>query len=149
MFKIKTIKAKLKKHRLFISISFAVFVIVGIGLGLFFTLSGNASSNTNPQTPKSTVNEKYAPLLSSQVFHEIDETYFYSAIKIHDGFIKIDQDIIAKIIKDQISRNTLGYGNITYEYILLTDTKILLSLIWSDSNNNSLTKTFEISAISL
>ncbi|CAC13530.1 unknown; predicted coding region [Mycoplasmopsis pulmonis] len=110
-----------------------------IGLGVFyFTNNHNtqlATKDSNQKTEQSSI--------SFNVFSQMDEKDFYQSVYIEDGKAKIDKDIVAKIVKDQITRLGVSHGDLKVGYFVENEV-IFLDLIWTSNNNQRVQKSFKL-----
>ncbi|ACF07185.1 Uncharacterised protein [Metamycoplasma arthritidis] len=73
---------------------------------------------------------KYKTIPSSEIFPLVNSLDYYDKLNFRNGQAWIDEDMIAFIIKDIVSRMTITYGKIKYSYKVISDQEVLISFIW-------------------
>ena len=87
-------------------------------------------NNENNKEPEINQNSNITEVNSDDLFPVVTSNDYYDKLNFRNGQAWIDDDMIAFIIKDIISRMTITNGNIKYAYNKISDQVVEIYFIW-------------------
>ncbi|QJB71387.1 MHO_1590 family protein [Mycoplasma sp. 1654_15] len=121
------IKLKLNKKILFISLGVITSLAIIASLTTFFVIKNKQKTEIKSDDDTLFSNSK---LEAKDIFPIIYASDYYDLIEIENGHAKIGEKLVAAFVKDIISKITISYGDIKFNYKIKTDQEIFIEFVW-------------------